>query len=524
MYSDGSSGIAVLSADEDDMYAILASVYTNGRGTLTEDTLDLSAFAGKKVMIDVVDAFEGGWGWLAVDEIQITNAISKNAVLIVANTDLSMGFDQAQNDRLESFGYAVTVIDEADIGKTFTIDDCNTYELVVISESIMSYMADPLRGTTTPIMTQEGNIWDNWSHMGTSVSADWRTHIDVDIVNDTHPIVVDANIPLGPMQFYTAMNSCVTDLSSNIAPGAVLIAETTPEGETDEYAIVFAIEAGAELANGTPAPARFVGFALPGQATMEPDAMTDEAWALWDASILWLNPPSTPEPDSIDGLLTWYDAQAITGVADGDALALWPDKSGNGRDATQDDDMYKPVYVADANNGLPAVRFDTDWLEAVFSADGIELPITVFVVHKVTSATMGNQNIIDGGSAGPRFRLGYNPPGEPLFATFVNWPPALNARITIETPMPDFTVVTALYNEPGARSALRVDGEEKASSTNMASHRLVDITIGSRTSRDRQWFFGDIAEIIFYERALEDGELAAVESYLADKYGFGLAP
>ena len=182
------------------------------------------------------------------------------------------------------------------------------------------------------------------------------------------------------------------------------------------------------------------------------------------------------------------------------------------------------LYAADAGNGLPAVRFDTDWLESVFSADGIELPITVFVVHKVTSATLGNQNIIDGGSAGPRFRLGYNPPGEPLFATFQTWPPALNANIAIETPMPDFTVVTALYNEPGARSALRVDGEEKASSENMASHRLVDITIGSRTSRDRQWFFGDIAEMIFYERALADGELAAVESYLANKYGFGLAP
>jgi hypothetical protein len=137
----------------------------------------------------------------------------------------------------------------------------------------------------------------------------------------------------------------------------------------------------------------------------------------------------------------------------------------------------------------------------------------------VTSETLGNQNIIDGGSAGSRFRLGYNPPGEPLFATFQNWPPALDADIVVETPMPDFTVVTALYNEPGATSALRVDGEEVTSSERMNSHSLVDITIGSRYTRNTQWFFGDIAEMIFYERILADEELAAVESYLADKYG-----
>jgi len=75
MYTNGSSGIAVLSAEEDDLYAILATIHTQGKSTLTEDTLDLSAFAGKQVYIEVVDAFEGGWGWLAVDKIQITNAI-----------------------------------------------------------------------------------------------------------------------------------------------------------------------------------------------------------------------------------------------------------------------------------------------------------------------------------------------------------------------------------------------------------------------------------------------------------------
>jgi len=70
-YTDGSGGIAVLSAQDG---TLLASMGTPGHGGEKPYTLDLSAFANQKVIIEVVDAFEGGWGWIAVDEIVITNA------------------------------------------------------------------------------------------------------------------------------------------------------------------------------------------------------------------------------------------------------------------------------------------------------------------------------------------------------------------------------------------------------------------------------------------------------------------
>ena len=71
-YTTDSAGIAVLSAADG---SLLSSVLTNGQGTLRKDTIDLSEFAGQTVYIEVVDAFQGGWGWIAVDEIQVTNAI-----------------------------------------------------------------------------------------------------------------------------------------------------------------------------------------------------------------------------------------------------------------------------------------------------------------------------------------------------------------------------------------------------------------------------------------------------------------
>ena len=295
-YTDGSSGIAVLSAEEDDKYAILVTLHLNGQGTLTEDTLDLSAFAGRKVFIEVVDAFAGSWGWLAVDEIQITNATSHNAMIVVGNASLSAGFDRAQHDRLVSLGYTVSVVESREITDgSVTIDDCNGFDLLIISESILSDDADSLIGTTTPIMHNESHGWDNWLFTAPGPGG-WQGGSEVNIVNDTHPIVVDANVSMGPMQFFDPQGEWTTELVSALAPGALSIAEMTPDGQTDAYAIIFAIEEGAELADGTPATARAVGFSLPGQTQMDPNLMTEEALALFDAAIAWLDPVPTSIP------------------------------------------------------------------------------------------------------------------------------------------------------------------------------------------------------------------------------------
>jgi len=71
-YTDGSGGIAVISAEDG---TLLTSMMAEGKGGEDPFDLDLSAFAGQKVYIEVVDAHEGGWGWIAVDKIVITNAL-----------------------------------------------------------------------------------------------------------------------------------------------------------------------------------------------------------------------------------------------------------------------------------------------------------------------------------------------------------------------------------------------------------------------------------------------------------------
>ncbi|MCF7975410.1 MAG: discoidin domain-containing protein [Phycisphaerae bacterium] len=70
-YTNNSGGIAVRSAATGE---ILATTGLGGGKVFTEFTIDLSAFAGQKVYIEVVDAHVGSYGWTIIDEILISNA------------------------------------------------------------------------------------------------------------------------------------------------------------------------------------------------------------------------------------------------------------------------------------------------------------------------------------------------------------------------------------------------------------------------------------------------------------------
>jgi hypothetical protein len=240
----------------------------------------------------VVDAFAGSWGWIAVDEIQITNAIVRQAVMLVDWSDDLIGFDQVQIDHLEGLGYSVTTVQQEDIANgVYTVADADAMDLVIISESIISSNANNLIGTTTPILTQESNAYDDWGHMGSpSIDCNWRVGAEMDVVNDTHPIAVAAGLSIGKMDFFSQTTDLIIDVASNLAPGAVSIVELTPDGLSVPYAVVWAIDKGAELADGSAAPNRVVGFAITGYHEVTAETMTDEAWAIYDAALDWLVP------------------------------------------------------------------------------------------------------------------------------------------------------------------------------------------------------------------------------------------
>jgi len=57
----------------------------------------------------------------------------------------------------------------------------------------------------------------------------------------------------------------------------------------------------------------------------------------------------------------WFDAKvlAAAGVQTGSRVSVWPDSSGGGRNATQSNPAFQPVFYANAlGPGAPALRFD----------------------------------------------------------------------------------------------------------------------------------------------------------------------
>ena len=62
-------------------------------------------------------------------------------------------------------------------------------------------------------------------------------------------------------------------------------------------------------------------------------------------------------PLTVPGLKLWVRTESLAALADGAAVASWPDESGNGKHLAQAIAAQKPVHDLDAD-GLPAVLFD----------------------------------------------------------------------------------------------------------------------------------------------------------------------
>jgi hypothetical protein len=231
----------------------------------------------------------------------LEGAQSTAAMLVIDDNDLSHGFDRAQHDRLVSMGYKVTLIEPNNIGSTFTKTVAETFDLLIISESIDSFDADPLIGAKVPMLHNESFGWDNFGFTTDTCYPDWvGGTTKIDIVNGSHPIVVDANMTTGPLQFYKESTVVddrgrwSTDSIKALAPGGELIAQVEISHKRDYQMVVFAIDKGAKLANGSKAASRIVGFPLPGHEVLKASEITDEAWTLWEAAIRWLDPKPKP--------------------------------------------------------------------------------------------------------------------------------------------------------------------------------------------------------------------------------------
>ncbi len=222
----------------------------------------------------------------------------------------------------------------------------------------------------------------------------------------------------------------------------------------------------------------------------------------------------------------WLRAHDITGVTSGSPVNIsWPDNSGNNHFASQATPAYRPVFISNALNSYPVVRFDgtNDFFLNAHTYNAR----SVLIVYRVSSSL---QLVTDLGQLWGSYDEGVHV--------------ALDAR-TINNKGFSFDGTTgsgttafygldgAIYTGPVSNSNVQAytdDVFELITAEYSAQKALTIQTLGSLYSSPTgihgigaHQFGGDIAEIIVFDYDINNAERIILENYISSKYGIDIS-
>jgi hypothetical protein len=259
-------------------------------------------------------------------------------------------------------------------------------------------------------------------------------------------------------------------------------------------------------------------------------AATDDAGATGYGGVRVTVLPETDPVPPRDRLVLWLKADAIEKLGDGDAVAEWPDSSGNGLDPSQAEAAKRPVWAAKAVNGLPAVRFDgaDDHLRTRYYRDlfATSYKVSVFAVFRA-AGTVGNRGLLSANwtalattgekGGGLVYTTAYATPENGTAWRDVGPARAGGVR-------PDRWTVGAVVRagDRAGETRLRVDGVRNDDGAAVPYHPMNAERgfVGCLRGGSGCWK-GDVAEVLVYADALSDASCLAVERYLRRKYALG---
>jgi hypothetical protein len=220
-------------------------------------------------------------------------------------------------------------------------------------------------------------------------------------------------------------------------------------------------------------------------------------------------------------MVGWWRADLIPGATEGALIGRWPDQSGNGLDLTQSNDANKPTYLSAGIGGRPTVRFaDTTVAKSMKAPAGPYTAVhMVFVFRYVADGFLSNQGIGGMSNTGNSVRLHLSSDWSDNVAPHELWVVHSPGGERIDPPdelanLQTAKVFVGFTAGPGGTMTYRYNGVDKGSRS-----------IADPTPLQESFFLGagtpqyDFAEVILYNRVLSSGEVAALESYLTQRYG-----
>jgi hypothetical protein len=225
-------------------------------------------------------------------------------------------------------------------------------------------------------------------------------------------------------------------------------------------------------------------------------------------------------PTDISGLALWLDASF--GVT-GELVGAWPDRSLNGNDFAQLDVDHKPVFDEEGLNGFPAVGFvmiNNTRMQAS-SSDSLDIvdSFTSFVVQQTAGSIANNHFYSKNFNNGYRFRL--DPNRNPQ--TVMNDGSGVQADLAGAIIPLNVPLVLSLHYTVGGTIEFRSNGVALGA---FPSNTLTSIESGTEnmvlgatnSATPVEFFNGEIAQVIIYNRLLTVNEQNRVGNYLADRY------
>lgn len=211
--------------------------------------------------------------------------------------------------------------------------------------------------------------------------------------------------------------------------------------------------------------------------------------------------PLAIQPGALPGLKLWLDAAASDSIvmsADG-RVEQWLDQSSTDNHASQFLPSLQPILIDETGSDHPVFRFDG--IDDYFTFPRVSDIRTVFWVLKENTEVVANWRPLLGdtkhldftrGGTGTIYSEAYAEDNVKNGTTWVNG--TLVNAMTASVPT-DLGLVTTITADDARASTISSD----------------------RLANGRVWF-GDIAEIVIFNRVLSEGERQGIEEYLRDKW------
>lgn len=232
---------------------------------------------------------------------------------------------------------------------------------------------------------------------------------------------------------------------------------------------------------------------------------TDTASNRGSSTTMTVERGSTQNGVPLLGMRLWVSAdQGVTTDGSGNVQS-WTDRSDAHNDLTQATASARPQLVPDGSNGWPVLRFDGNSDQIDFTTRLTNVRSVFWVVRESSAATQNFRPLLGDTSASDFL-------GDQGTATVAGslWHPSVssvNVRAG-QTWVNGAPVDGTVYPRPRTTSVVSLITTGPVSAANF----------GKDPSAGTRFWWGDLAELIVYERPLSSSERQAVEDYLVEKY------